>query len=569
MVKKPVWTKVNNATYTKVMTCERRSEMFHALLGRGYFPRQLPPPFESKGFEKAARAFSKEFKETISNELHNKRAITCRYSLARPGQLRRVLSIPHPAFHYLISLKAAEIFPSLELEVSSPSDQSLSFPKFEKDKRNRAFEFTEAWDRLPLRRLKQRAQGKYIVKADIARFFPSVYTHSIAWAFHGKAAAKNDTSNIEMEGNYLDLLIRNSQDGQTLGIPIGPDTSFIISEKILFEIDKLVVKKLKGKKIKFFHRADDYEFVCMSRQDADFCISALQGALQTFELELNTLKTAIFSLPHELQDPEVSALRNFDLGAEPSTNKLLEYYDLAFKCFKSYPKGTLKYAIKRIPHDDFYDDTISDFMAQSMFLEPGVIEAVFTWLAKADCLDKVDKNSFVFCLSSIIKEHSILGHTSEVAWAIWGFLLLKAKISDETAEEIAKMNDPLVLLLALDAKEKGLIKSKAIGAAASELMSAESLYDHNWMLAYEAPQKRWVKKSDTQHVESDPIFKLFKSAGVSFYNSQDVSDYQEIMKDWEPYNPYGDLSEHFEVLEDDEDDDEDEDDDDDPNPYEY
>lgn len=35
---------------------------------------------------------------------------------------------------------------------------------------------------------------RFVVKADISTFFPSIYTHSIPWALVGKAVAKQNRS---------------------------------------------------------------------------------------------------------------------------------------------------------------------------------------------------------------------------------------------------------------------------------------------------------------------------------------------------------------------------------------
>jgi hypothetical protein len=517
MMKKAEWTRVINNIHFSVFSDEHKKSQFLALLGRGYFPRQLPPPFNTKGFEKHIYNNHEEFKTTIINALHSKgrlkTAEICQFSLARPEQLRRVLGLPNPAYHYLLSLILAEEFSNFEFDddILFP-DYSMSFPKFDNDNRNRAFEFFYDWDDIPLRRLKNRAKGRFLVKTDIARFFPSIYTHSIPWVLHSKNRAKRNRS-ADLVGNIIDLLVRNGQDGQTLGIPIGPDTSFLLSERILLEVDKLVYEKIKDKAICCFHWVDDYEFVCLHREDAEYCLSVLQQALQEFELELNTLKTQIVELPSPVQDTEVAHLRNFKFDEDPTPKQFLEYCDLAFDCYKKHPRGTLKYAIKRIPEFVEYSDIISDFMVQCMMLEPGVIEAVFVWLAKAGSIDHVDKEMFVECLSLVAVEHGRLRHTSEVAWAIWGFILLQRVIPDEVAQVICEMEDSVVLLLALDAREKGLISSDSLDEQVKSVLTEDSLYGQHWLLSYEAACQGWASQD---HIEKNSIFNSLKCAGVHF-----------------------------------------------------
>lgn len=537
-MKKAEWKRIVDNDYELLSGNIDAFENFIALLGRGHLPRELPPPFSTRSFANAVIAEPEEFKDLVSQHLYQqKTAQVCRYSLARPGQLRRMLGITNPAFHFLLSLKLARLYKDYNAQFLSSAKRSVSFPTRQDDEKRGAFEPVMEWRDIPVSRLKERTQGRYLVQADISRFYPSIYTHSIPWAMHGKEEAKKNKNNYHLDGNFLDLLIRGAQDGQTLGVPIGPDTSYIVAEKLLLEIDKYIEHKIANKNITFFHRVDDYEFVCVDRRDADYVVALLQEALQVYELELNTLKTMISELPQYVQEPEVAHLRSFQFGHASSRTKLLEYYDLAFDCYKKHPTGTLKYAIKRIPSHHF-DNTVGDFMLQSMLLEPGVTEAVLKWLVQADRMEEINQESFVECLARIVCEHSVLGHSSEVAWAIWGFLLLEERIPSRAASSIVKMNDAVVLLLALDAEEKGLLRHGNLRKKVAAFMSKEQLYGPHWLLAYEAAIKNWASKNRRGHVDEDPIFSELKKREVVFYELGDIDSYKETMKAWEPYTMY-------------------------------
>jgi hypothetical protein len=49
-------------------------------------------------------------------------------------------------------------------------------------------------------------------------------------------------------GNLLDLRVRNAQDGQTIGLPVGPDTSRLLAEIVGTAVDKAVQTALRGKR---------------------------------------------------------------------------------------------------------------------------------------------------------------------------------------------------------------------------------------------------------------------------------------------------------------------------------
>lgn len=129
------------------------------------------------------------------------------------------------------------------------------------------------------KRAELRTRGRYLLFADLVRFYPSIYTHSIAWVLHSKSVAKVNHG-TSLLGNEIDMLVRNCQDGQTNGIPIGPDTSLLISEVLLSKVDLTLSKfGLKG-----FRYMDDYELVFDSESDALGALSKLEYALLDFEL---------------------------------------------------------------------------------------------------------------------------------------------------------------------------------------------------------------------------------------------------------------------------------------------
>src|SRR5690606_16287800 len=104
----------------------------------------------------------------------------------------------------------------------------------------------------PLHRARVRANGRFLVKADIQRFFPSIYTHSLPWALMGKANAKQMLTNKTLKGTWqdqLDMFVRSTANNQTVGIPIGPDTSRLLAEVILSSVDvglSRAFRRLKG-----------------------------------------------------------------------------------------------------------------------------------------------------------------------------------------------------------------------------------------------------------------------------------------------------------------------------------
>jgi len=146
---------------------------------------------------------------------------------------------------------------------------------------------------------------KYILKTDIKNFYPSIYTHSIAWAIHTKEVIRkkgNRTDFVNFLGLKLDRLFQSANDGCTNGIAIGPAISDLTSEIILSSIDTASSKVIDTKGIDYIgvRFKDDYRFLCQSKQDANFIIKTIQKQMALFNLTLNESKSQIDELPEGL-----------------------------------------------------------------------------------------------------------------------------------------------------------------------------------------------------------------------------------------------------------------------------
>jgi Reverse transcriptase (RNA-dependent DNA polymerase) len=143
----------------------------------------------------------------------------------------------------------------------------------------------------------------YLVKTDIKNFYPSIYTHSIAWALHGKdTIRKGNTHNFRLLGNRLDRLFQNANDGCTNGVPIGPVVSDVIAEIVAAGVDRGLSKALGKSDIdcEVIRFKDDYRILVKSEADGRTVIKYLQAALKECNLELSDDKTAIWKLPDGL-----------------------------------------------------------------------------------------------------------------------------------------------------------------------------------------------------------------------------------------------------------------------------
>jgi hypothetical protein len=142
--------------------------MLKDILRRGYFPRELPSPFNTNPY---ATLFSKPnpplpFSYGVKGPKYLSRCFP--YNLARRGTLRRALSIPNPINFFHIAAIVSSYWKDLDAHYSK-TDQSLSRPVM--SSRGRAFEWQRGFKLLPQAKLKIRNGARFIVRTDISNFF--------------------------------------------------------------------------------------------------------------------------------------------------------------------------------------------------------------------------------------------------------------------------------------------------------------------------------------------------------------------------------------------------------------
>jgi Reverse transcriptase (RNA-dependent DNA polymerase) len=151
---------------------------------------------------------------------------------------------------------------------------------------------------------------RYLVRADIRNFYRSIYTHSIAWAIHGKKYVRSGQRRFDggLLGNRLDKLFRASNDEKSIGVPIGPAVSDIVAELVAAAVDRVVSDQILSSRVKceVVRFKDDYRILCRSEEDGRRLIKMIQTALREYDLEIAEDKTAIHLLPEGLFRPWAS-----------------------------------------------------------------------------------------------------------------------------------------------------------------------------------------------------------------------------------------------------------------------
>lgn len=495
------------------------------LLTHGFFPWEVPQCFLTKPYGEAVAADDADIPTEMTSFKARQSRPLARHNLARVGQLRRPLSVPHPERFFALCREIAREWHSLS-EAMERSTLSVSKPTLTvDDDADRAIATVNGPADYPELRAQYRRNARYVAYADVQRCYASIYTHAIAWAVEGKIEAKGNRG-WDRVGNRLDGLSRKLQDDQSLGIPIGPDTSQILAELVLSAVDFDFQETMKSP-IQGFRAVDDYELAFKSRSDAEVALAKLQSALLKYELQLNETKTRIVGLPDALKDSWPQQLKNVRIReGHGQTDAFVTLFSLAFELAGDYPnKSVLRYAISIANGTDIENDSwpvYQNILLQCAASEPGTLRYVTAELARARSVGLgIDDEGVRELCSHLISMHAPLGHGSEVAWALWLAIVLEVALPARDLDVLVCMDDPFVPVLALYAEEQGQIVNGSLNKSRWENIANDSGLDGSyWLLAYEGACKGWLGQDSEEKVDGHGMFRWLRENEVSFFDGR-------------------------------------------------
>ena len=357
-----------------------KSQRFKALLETGYFPEELPPPFTTSdiatyrgSIATAWAALPGEYPKTVPAQ----------YSNPRVKNSRRILSIVNPIAQLNISKLIADHWVEIKRRL-----RRTKYAIEELEIKLNEIRAVPPPDRtlLGLRRLEISAAYDHVLLADISRFYGTLYTHAIPWALHTKNWCKSNLNNkAAYEGTLgarLDKAVRKGQDNQTLGIPVGPDTSRIISEIVGVAIDENLPGQLSSNGKRAFRFVDDWHIGFDSIGEAESAVASIAAACRIYELELNFDKTRILNSSSSVGTLWPIELREhrFHTTTFWQSRSLDHYFTMAFQFAEDNPEdNVLDFAVKRsnsvwVKPDNWH--SYETFLLRAVRLNPTVLPAV-------------------------------------------------------------------------------------------------------------------------------------------------------------------------------------------------
>lgn len=541
-------------------------------LHRGYFPKELPPSFNTYLFalryeeigkkwnaipSKLSRLLPQEegesdddykerknfYKDPVSNY-----AI---YSITKGALWRRNLALLNP-YNFLQLVTLIDGHKQKLLKFYDRSLYSQSKPTYEISISSRCYKASSpSVLSLLKKKLILSSNKKVEIKLDINNFYPSVYTHSITWAMVGKEKAKElwkihgnnkiASPATQEEELYnlaysLDAAIEHCQDKQTSGIPIGPDSSFMVAEILTTYIDEKIAARFHD--IKACRYYDDYSLFVSSRDEAEIVVRYIQQVLGELELFINDHKLAIQEAPRHFLDDFSETLAPFKFNEKKVESSLQQYFNLLWKLCECSPNRIntiIRYGLKPLLNSKLqispsHQELFESLLYKTALLDPSTLDIVQKVLTAKHITPT--SNALTDLIHTIIAHHAPLHHHHEVAWSLWYCKKYTLPISKDDILLIFDMHNPICTLMLLDDlnNHPTLAAMRTDADIAQYISNIETLSDskdlfgRDWILLYEGVKHGWLR--NTAVVTSNPYFNYLYSEGISFYDDNINADYQ-------------------------------------------
>ena len=463
--------------------------LLSALLCHNYLPttrrvrEELPPNFSSSAFlpDVARKLANLEIKRNGWKGFDQ-----IEYRLTRFNTAGRWLSIPHPLPHAKLCLKLTEHWEKFErIQINTHSNIK---PQCYEDGRVIVMNgYTNSSEKTG-KHLRHSFGKRYLVRADIANFFPSIYSHALPWAFVGFKEAK-DKSGPEHRNewfNQIDACVRYTRRSETQGVAIGPATSNILGEIILGKVDEALAVSASAN---FSRYIDDYSYYCTTEDEAQNFLHVLECELAKFKLQLNAKKTSIEKLPQPSLEPWVLALSQsmpFDKEKEAPLFDVYRYLDFAQVLSAKYPEGSvLKFAVSTVIKMPVRWDSAGNLLQYLLSLS-------FHHTNLLPLLEMpIEKNHGDFFaysragadLISILEENVSLKRSDGICWALYFLGRLEHHVPENLAKKIVGTGDCMSILSLYWAAEE----HRQLVVDYANSIDKAHLYelDRHWMLLYQ------------------------------------------------------------------------------------
>jgi len=491
------------------------------LLERGFYPVELPPPFKTRRYGDIAH---------LIPQLSQYAGATTFYDGATYRGHLRTFGVVNPLNYLFLGRFMADNWRQIS-EVLNYSKCSGAKPKFPpRAAAGRAITVSS----VSAQRIAQRHLASAyptILSLDINRFYGSVYTHSIPWAVLGKEEAKRRLADRTLDAHWsseLDRFSRNGNQRQTVGIPIGPDTSRIISEMILARIDREMTSSGSGLvSTQIYHNIDDYQIGVLENRQAEDAQSIFVRAIARYELRLNDFKTG---LHNGLEFSPKNFQRHFDILRDQSGRNLIEhFFDILYRQIGRNPEANVVgYTLKRFAHIFARNPErglLREYLQRLIFASPHQARWVFPLLLgiyREVGVSAETRRLIKWGVETCARRNDV----GSLLWFLYAAIFLRIRLGQADCSRCIAMSNELVDVMLFHGRDETLFSFDVLRLQERYLTS--TLATPSWLVLYEIERRGWDRSPAFQKLgtaaDARALYETMRQNAVEFYVADDVFD---------------------------------------------
>jgi hypothetical protein len=248
--------------------------------------------------------------------------------------------------------------------------------------------------------------------------------------------------------------MRQSQDAQTMGVPVGPDHSRVVAEIILKAIDADFISRVGS--ATYLRHVDDYWIGGNSHEECEHALHSLRMALNDYSLDINEQKTRIVPTssvvaevwPYDLEAQLESALNEEKVTRYESRIVSL-LGNIVEQSASSSDDGIIKFFIRKLDNWRKWDShwsVLEPFLAHVAVQFPHCLPYVgqiIVWRSKTG--REIDDELWKEITQVLLSRSSAGGRDSETIWALWLSKELGVVLPNDVFTRIVENNAPLVV----------------------------------------------------------------------------------------------------------------------------
>lgn len=321
-------------------------------------------------------------------------------------------------------------------------------------------------------------------------------------------------------------MVRSCNRNQTIGIPIGPETSRIIAEIISSRIDSDFQKKLPDIPNESIDRLQDDWFIGVNTlEKAETALSTVTTIYREYGLEINGTKTSIdriISSSESTWISEISAFLSHKSGVVRGA-RLRELLSLSLRLQTQYPnEPVINYSLSVIEGQNIAKidaEVLESFLLKAAVTSPISMDRICQITLNLQHQTKIVSRKRIGQRFTQLAERNLEnGNIYEVIWLLYTLRGLQIPLSSKLiCQLVESISSSALALILLDMDSKNLCRYKLPKAMWANLITKKRVKsDWTWLLGYEGIRHGWLP--DNSNVMNDAFFDAMAKRNVVFYD---------------------------------------------------